>query len=249
MDKLILLDNFTLDNIDKLADSLAEETLHEMPPNPLLSEEQLKSHIKTDLENNIINFFEQIALGLIAINETLDTLCQEGCLCSPEEIDQVKNLGKRLYCLGSTQAQEKTAQQLCGLTDGSLQIINHCAAYLYEHKDYEKASLVYRILSLLDPTNYGVWMGFAHSEFFKENYESAINLYQCVLDVNNKDPLCHLYLSSCHHALDQRQKSLESVENALQIVDNDPSLSHLKPQILDLKAFYLTGENRGNYGT
>lgn len=242
-----LLDNYTLEQIDKYSDELADQTLNDMPPNPLLTPQQRKANIKINFKKNLTQYIEKIAFSLIAIGETLDTLYQdEKEKFSIESIEQVKGLRKTLPLLGTDDASNKSPQEICCLSDEAMQLLNRCAAYLYEQKIYEKASLVYMILTLVDPQNFGAWLGFANSEFYLKNYESAMNVYRCALEVYAKDPLCHLYLSSCYQELGQREEGLECVDNALRIIQNDSSFSNLEPTVLELKARYFAGRKGGS---
>lgn len=244
MHKLRVVDSETLDSIEKYSRSLVEEVLIDMPVNPFLTLQQQKNEIKINLQKNVLQFIEKLILGIRAIEETVNTICQQGEKISPESIEQIKSIKRALHLLSLDPSTDKTAQEICGFSDETMNLLKRMASFLFEQEHYQQSSLVYLIVSLLDPRDYGVWMGFAHSEFFKKNYKHASTIYQCAIAVNPQDPLCHLYLSRCYWELDQQQEASSEVEKALRIIAHNHSYNDLIPQVRELKALYHSKKRR-----
>lgn len=230
------LNSTVLANIDEYSERLALNALEDMPLDALIPLEQLKNKFKLTFEENITQFLEKAVLGLSAIEEAATLLYKsnpEGY--SENSFNQINGLKDNFPLLGITKSKALSPREICGLSTDAVKLLNDCAAYYYENKNYVNASPVYMILTHIESDNYGNWLGFANSEFFLNNFERAKNIYQCALQVNSADPFCHLYLSSCYRELGQGAEALKCIDDALNIIRSNPSFSDLEADVKKLK--------------
>ncbi len=159
--------------------------------------------------------------------ETTQQLCQIAAVAS------VMSDNPQEYLL--MLARDKTLQDIFGLSDETMEKLYQGAKFLYEQQNYTEASAAFSVLSCISPTNHTFWMGFANSEYFCHNYESALVAYAMAGQANSHDPLCHFFSARCYEALKQKDQAINSIELALLVISNQAEYSDWKQRALEHK--------------
>lgn len=159
--------------------------------------------------------------------ETTQQLCQIAAVAS------VLSDNPQEYLL--MLARDKSLQDIFGLSNETMEKLYQGAKFLYEQQNYTESSAAFSVLACISPANHTFWMGFANSEYFCHNYESALMAYAMAGQANSHDPLCHFFSARCYEALKQKDQAINSIELALMVIANQPEYSEWKPRALEHK--------------
>ena len=226
------------EKIDHLATGIAEEIVHQIPPNSLITESQRSDLIKNEIFEVYSQFFEKLQDGLREISENrpkiestaiddTDTHTNLELIQLWEAFDKIKEL----------EITGQYPKDYCGLNDSIMKSFNSVAAYLYEGKQFKKSAAVYTLLTYLDPRQPAFWLGLGNSEYFNQSYQAAIQAYQMAMAVNPNDVQAYFYSAHCHQNLGNTDLAMQSVNQAMEIIKNNPLLKQWKKPAEDLKAF------------
>src|SRR5581483_249883 len=127
--------------------------------------------------------------------------------------------------------QEKSLQEMCGMSDETLKRFYKAAKYLYEHKEYEHAMAVFGILNLLNPKKPIFLLSIGHSAYFLHQYEAALNAYAICSMKHPLEYSCHLYSCKCYEEMNQIDLAINALDLALIVIADNPELNALKQEI------------------
>jgi type III secretion system low calcium response chaperone LcrH/SycD len=115
--------------------------------------------------------------------------------------------------------EEKSLGETLGISQDSLDTIYAIAYHLYQDKEFEKASDVFRILCIFEPLMHIGWFGLALSEHEQERWQAALEAYTMASITDSETPLPHFHSAECYEAMNDIPKTLEALDLAIEIVD------------------------------
>lgn len=239
------LDEETKQKISEMAESFAESEAAEASADPLHSRELLRIQIKDRFEKQIIQFYERVLGGLRELVSTIDELAEKDPEVKVDEVPElVAQLSQGIAKLSEDPQGEKTIKELSGLTDETIEKFNKAAAYLYETKQWDRASKVYSFLAFIEPRETAFFMGEGNAEFFSKRFENAVRSYEQVVLLDPDDPHCHFYLAHCYNELKDPNNAYREASEALEIIKHNPSLKEWLGQAEELKAYFHNMRNK-----
>lgn len=237
--KSLVLDIDTTKQIEEIANTVAENLINDIPPDPLKPKNFAKNKMKSELEEQLIDFFEINLKGLKELIETLKTLAANDSTIQLDSIfNQLENLSASMTALSSSPDETRSLKDIAQLDEETMNRFNQAAAFLYQNKEYDKSSAVYAFLSLIDSNEPAFYLGWGNSEYFLENYNQAIKVYESLSTLDPGNPHSYFYAAHCYHALNQKIQALRCVDQALDVIKRDPALAQLKDQAEALKDYF-----------
>lgn len=114
------------------------------------------------------------------------------------------------------------------------------AYYLYQDKQYQKASQVFSLLTVANPVERKYWKALGGTQQMLNEYEKAIQSYVCaqILSPGQSDPYLYIYIADCRFALDQHKEGLKMLEGAKAIAkeqNNEDVLNHVSLMMTQYK--------------
>ncbi len=164
---------------------------------------------------------------IILSEDTTQQLCQIAAVASVMS----ENPQEYLMML----ARDKTLQEIFGLNDETMEKLYQGAKFLYEQQNYQESAAAFSVLCCISPQNHTFWMGFGNSEYFCQNFQSALTAYAMAAQANSHDPLCHFFSARCYEALKQKDHAINSIELALLQIGNQSEFSHWKQKAIEHK--------------
>ena len=127
--------------------------------------------------------------------------------------------------------QNKTIQEICGISPATIEALYQAAKYLYEQQDYQEASDAFGILVFLNSQTHLFWLGLGNSEFFCNHYQAALTAYAFAMRADPFDPHCHIYSCKCYEALGQIDQAINALDLALIAISDNKKYEALKPPL------------------
>lgn len=119
-------------------------------------------------------------------------------------------------------AEGACLQDVLEIPDSGVDSLYKGAKYFYEQQLYEEASIVFTILSLLQPAQPIFWLGLGNSEYFLSRYKQALMAYTLASHVDNHEPQYHILAARCHQVMGNRGGALSSLHLAeLSAIDDE----------------------------
>ena len=129
--------------------------------------------------------------------------------------------------------QNKSYQEILGVSEATMEAFYQAAKYLYEHKQYEEASAVFQLLTALNAKEPLFWLALGNSEYFCQRHESALIAYAIAGHIDPFDPTCHLYSCKCYEELQQIDKARNALDLALIAIDGIEGQALLVQKIVE----------------
>jgi tetratricopeptide (TPR) repeat protein len=218
-------------NIKELAKAVAIRESQDFIPTPLISKELFQKRQTRESEEVIIDCFERFAKGTVELILVLNQLGKTSSDISNQITKICEGLGKIVEEPGNG----KSLREICKFSNEWLKIFNQSAAFLYESKEYERSSLVYFVLSFIDPEETAFLIGWGNSEYFCKNYENALKAYQAAIEITPTDLRGYLYSCHCYLAMKEKTKATAFLEKALGIIQENSDLKEWLPRVKALK--------------
>ncbi|WP_052236421.1 MULTISPECIES: tetratricopeptide repeat protein [Candidatus Protochlamydia] len=108
--------------------------------------------------------------------------------------------------------------------------LHYMAYHLYRDRQYEEASLFFRLLTVVNHDEPKYWKGLGACLQMKQDYSEALNCYIHTQSLYNKqlDPYLYIYAADCYFALNQIDDGLKALEAArLSAPQNAQILKHV----------------------
>lgn len=140
---------------------------------------------------------------------------------------------KELYIKALTEGS--SLQQLCGITEETLEHLYKAAKALYDQKDFQAARAAFTFLTLLDHFRYAFWLGLATSTMYCHAFDSALTAFAFAIQMNPADPICHIYSSHCYDELNQLDNAINALDLALVAIDKNSAYADWKKRVQEEK--------------
>lgn len=136
-------------------------------------------------------------------------------------------------------AAGKSAQDILGFSDQTVNKLYHAAHQLLEHQRYTDAANAFVFLVTLNPYRPHYWMGLGASLQFCHEYESAIDAYEMAALYKVEDPLPYFYLAKCLFAIHDRRSALQAIDLAIEYAEDKDEYAELKLDAIRAKKVLL----------
>lgn len=244
-DKQTLLNEENLQKIHEMSETIAIQLADDAPPDPFQPKDVVKNKLQIDTENQIKEFFENLAFGAQELMRSILRLKETEPELYTEQLEaQMDQLGEGLVAMADNPDETRSPRQLCSISDETMKVFNRAAEDLYVHQEYDKSAAVYSFLTFIEPNETGYWIGCGNSDYFLKNYDLALQSYESAIELAPNVPDFYFYRAHCYKELGQVSKSLECIDQALQIIDQDPSLKERRAQAEQLKQYFIDLERR-----
>lgn len=123
-------------------------------------------------------------------------------------------------------------KEALGLTDEKIEGIYGQAYRLYNTGKYVEAIQLFRILSIIDPTESKYALGLAACFHMMKEYENAIRIYTLAGIIDGNNPVPSFHASDCFIQMRDSPSAILALEMAVQRAGNRPEFQMLKERAL-----------------
>jgi tetratricopeptide (TPR) repeat protein len=216
-----------------LAELTVEDEAHKEGLIPQISKE---AALETEMMKELSQFQKKIEDGVLQLLKTMSELAaHEPSFLSDEVARELagvvafsKNLKENLETYFEEFAQDTPLQQICGLSDETLQLLYRAAKYIYDGAHYKEAAEAFAFLTLLNPNFPIFWYALGESEYRLHKYESALYALAFAAQNDPEDPYCHLTSSRCYEAIKEYDNAVNALELALVAISERQEFVELK---------------------
>ncbi|MCE5294188.1 MAG: tetratricopeptide repeat protein [Chlamydiales bacterium] len=255
------LENKVLEDVSKLKGAFQDVALNlahvladvEMQaPNQLLPKTLFLEKFQQLLLDELAGTHNRIQNGTLAIVQAA-TQMQVGAEIDPDlsaGLDKLADLCTLItndrQAFIEALVQDKSLQQIAGITDAVLEKIYQCAKYHYDQEHFQEASDAFCVLTILQPQNPVFWLGLGNSEYHLKNYDEALHAYAFVSRCNPDDYYSHIYACRCYEAQEDLENAINELQLALFVLNNNPEEKELQLTLeLQVKRLELAVFKRG----
>ena len=167
---------------------LSAETAKDVLPSSLVSPEQQAALLETQTMESFEKLsadYEEAAHILLA---TLDVISRTRPDINYEKaVSELRNASMAATTETFSRAllfQENEQP----LTNETLSALTDTAKYIFQEKQYAKAMSCFSLLYSIDPDSYANWVGFGHSAFHTQQYDTAILAYYMATSLDPVNP-------------------------------------------------------------
>lgn len=234
-------------DFSKITADLANEIIQEQgdPSKALIPLAARKKKIQLEIESSLQQFSERVAKGTKALISNLELLVHSQPDQFNKAIEELMRMTTEAVNADDINQQlqdGKSYKEIYLISDTTIEACYQAAIEFYNHQEYENASNVFYVLSLLDPQNASMWLGLGNSEYFRKRYEEALMAYGMSAFADPSDPQCHFYAAHCYENLGQLDLAINSLEIALFVIRSNPSLQEWEKQAIDYLNFLTTNK-------
>ena len=192
-------DNSQNEDLDDEFEQFVDEMLKEQEPNSLVSEDQMREKLRSEVRD-MLKFEKETE----AVSHSMAILTTTGVeLHGKNRVDEImaelRQVGDKLVESADEIAKtpENTAE-LVGITEPILIDILKVALDAYSHEQWESAESVYRFLTILNPANAEMWMCLGSTLQNQRKFEEARQNYVRASELDKVDPHYPLYIAECY---------------------------------------------------
>jgi type III secretion system low calcium response chaperone LcrH/SycD len=95
------------------------------------------------------------------------------------------------------------------------------ACSLYEERNYDQASCIFKDLLIARPFTKKYWFSFASSMQAKREFEKAAKAWAIAAFLNENDPYPHFYAAECLYSFSDREQTKQALMEAKKRCGND----------------------------
>ncbi len=229
------------DELQQAVDLLAEQ-LYEKEPEAahlLQSKKMYKERIQREIRSSVDSFEKTMNTAVIQLFYALAEIATFQPDSISEQVKQdivklatfQKAIEESIKKIKSSTEQDKSYQQILGLSEATMEAFYQAAKYLYEQQHYEEASALFQLLIALSGKEPLFWLALGNSEYYCQRYESALIAYAIAGHIDPFDPACHLYSCKCYEELRQLDKARNALALALIAIDGSEGQALLVQKI------------------
>jgi tetratricopeptide (TPR) repeat protein len=223
--------------LSSIAESIVQEEI-------LTSQATIKKDRKRLIEKELHivfnKFQDQITNGFQQLIATLKELSKNRPeLFNEQVIKAIVGFGVLQYASHDDYEKIKYALQkgifldkICSISEYTLEAFYQAGKSLYERQQWEQASSVFIILTIINPGHSLFWLALGNSEFFRAHYETAKIAYAMAAVCDPFDPFCHLYSSKCCEMLGEFELAENALELAQIAINDSREHKELKSEII-----------------
>jgi tetratricopeptide (TPR) repeat protein len=193
--------------IDPMIEEIVNSDYAKPPPGSIISEDLWKKKTQSELKRyfHLDPVFEIIDSGFEAIGKDFEMLAPaEKQKIQNEWAEGIRRLTKSFPNGDSKAPQEVQTEvppqmldELMGLSEDTIVYFYKIGVQLYEQQQYQKASNVFTLLTMLNMGRPEVWIALGLSEQRLENYETALNAFAMGVATDIDAPIPYIHLAEC----------------------------------------------------
>jgi type III secretion system low calcium response chaperone LcrH/SycD len=119
--------------------------------------------------------------------------------------------------LDALSEDDKTLEEILGVTKEIMGIYYECSREILEQKQYEHSGNAFLFMTMLNPYVYDYWIGLGLSEHLSENYDIAIKAYSMAVITNMDHPAPHFFIGQCLAAQERYEDAIAALEYTMKI--------------------------------
>jgi type III secretion system low calcium response chaperone LcrH/SycD len=158
------------------------------------------------------------------------------------EFEIPKKLRKKLKnrtWLKKELAAGKSAQDILGFSDETMEKFYNAAYSLFQNKRYLDAANAFLFLVTLNPYHYDYWLGLGAATQWCGDYEAAVDAYEMAAICELDSPVPYFHLAKCLFAMHERESALQAIDLALEYSEGLSNYEELHRQALAAKSLLL----------
>lgn len=136
-------------------------------------------------------------------------------------------------------AAGKSAQEILGFSDVTMDKFYSAAYTLFQNKKYTDAANAFLFLVTLNPYHYDYWLGLGAATQWCGDYEAAIDAYEMAAICQIDNPVPYFHLAKCLFAMHDRESALQAIELALEYSEGRENFEDVHRQALAAKALLI----------
>lgn len=219
-----------------LADLTVEENAHKAHLIPLTAK---KAELETKLMKELGQFQKKLEDGALELMTSLAQLgSHDSSYLSTDVVSDLSRIVAFSYTLKDSSVayfeqlgNGKSLQELCTVSDETMQKLYLAAKQIYDQKHYKEAVNAFAFLTFLNPTCHTFWLGLGNAQYQSHQYENALFAFANACQEDPSDPFCHLMSCRCYEAIKEIDNAINALDLALYCISERKELGHLKPTI------------------
>lgn len=201
-------------------------------------ESYIKQHVDAmmqDLEKGFIKKEEIITKAMELIGEQILLLSPAEKEPIQEELDQLEGKVLTLFS-GNLEIQENdTLASVLGFSTSTFAWIYTVAYQFYQSKELEKASIIFSLLTHLNPLVFDYWIALALTQKAQNDDQNAITSFSMASFLNPENPLPHCHLADLYLKQNLTSNASDEITLLEEMISSQNRLD-LQPVLMDLKA-------------
>ncbi len=214
-----------------LASVLAEQEMYR--PNQLMPKTAFLERYQKQIAEELEGPQNRLKNGMVAL---LSAMSESEVGCDDAEImDDLAKISNLVVLIADDRQRfidelidDKTIQEIAGISDGAIEKMYQASKWLYDQKRYQEARDAFGFLTMLNSQKFAFWLGLGNSEYQLQNYSAALYAYAFESRVNPTDYFCHMFACRCYEALNDLDNAKNSLELALYVIGDNPEHQEIK---------------------
>lgn len=125
----------------------------------------------------------------------------------------------------------KNLYQITKISNQTVQKFYVTAKELFEHKNYVDAADAFYFLTVLASTSADAWLGLAHAEYARNNYQEALYAYNWAIERTPQEYAPYMFCAACYLALDNDESAYAALDQAAELIQKQLGSCELSQQI------------------
>lgn len=229
------------DELDHATAVLAEQIADAQPASVQLLQPKkvYKERVQHEIKHSIDSFEKTMHTGVIQLFRALTevTTLHPNLITKEVRQDLVKLASfpkvaeEAIEKLKKGAEEDKSYQEILGMSKATVEAFYQAAKYLYEQQHYQEASAAFQVLTFINAKEPLFWIALGNSEYFCHHYEPALIAYALAGHIDLFNPTCHLYSCKCYEELGQIDNAINALDLALIAIAGDATQSVLVQKI------------------
>lgn len=218
-----------------LASAIAEENNHSVVP-----QDVQKKRLELELDSIFTTFKRRVENGIHHIINTVvelsktnkDFVKSELAIDLKKFVDFFYHLKKERKTideyLKKLLQENKTLQEVCGVSDQTLEMFYKAAKHLHEQHNFEQAADAFGLLTILNGRKAQFWLGLGNAEYLCSRFEPALLALTFAIALEPQNPIPHIQAARCYEKIQQLDFAMNSLDVALVLMKDKKEFSALQ---------------------
>jgi type III secretion system low calcium response chaperone LcrH/SycD len=124
--------------------------------------------------------------------------------------------------------KNKTLQQVCGISDHTLDMFYKAAKYIFEQHQFEQAADAFGFLTIVNSKKASFWLGLGNAEYQCARFEPALLALTFAKALDPSNPIPYIQAARCYEKINQIDFAMHSLQVALDLMGNRTEHSGLR---------------------
>ena len=118
------------------------------------------------------------------------------------------------HLIGKMNSSDSAKKAAPTLSTENIETLYAMAHQMYTRKNYDQASDLFRVLTVVDMANRRNWVALGAALQMLKKYEEAVEMYGVAAVMEPSDPYIHFHASECFFSLGDKEKGLIALASA-----------------------------------